>query len=290
MTKRIIIIDDDLMFCRLIQQSFIDVLGYRADYTHASDEMYEMIRKAETDGDPYHLATIDMDFRMDGTDITFAQGHQILAKIKADFPYIMCIMVSGANIDAAHILKMRDEQDLDFFVNKRTMQPLDFKTHIQHVFEYRSHNKPAPPVTTDSADSSQARVFISYRRQNTWGKARAIANSLREHDIDVFLDVDNIGSGAFPPYILQAIVESKYFVLLLSPGTLESEWVRKEIGYALEMEKTIIPVLLDGFQFTEDNISPEFENFYKLNTLIITPQTYKGDIDRLVNQYLIQNK
>ncbi len=286
MTKRIIIIDDDPMFCRLIQQAFTDVLGYSADYTHSAEQMYDMIRKAETAGDPYYLATIDMDFKMEGSEMTFAQGTQILAYIKANFPYIMCIMVSGANIDAAKILKMRDEQDLDFFVNKSTLQPLDFKTHIQHVIEYRSNNKPAPPVSNGDSDSSALGVFISYRRQNTWGKARAIANSLTEQGIDVFLDVDSIGSGAFPPYILKAIVERDYFILLLAPETLESEWVQKEIAYALELEKTIIPVLLDGFKLSEETIPAEFALFHKLNNIIITPQTYNGDIERLVNQYL----
>ena len=285
MTKRIIIVDDDLQFCRLIQGSFVDVLGYRADYTDNANIMYEMIREAEANDDPYDVATIDMDFEIQGSGLTFAQGNQILAYLKRNFTYIMCIMVSGATIDATQILKMRDEQGLDFFVNKRTLKPIDFKQHIQHVLEHRSNDKQQPPRTANDAKNARS-VFISYRRENTWGKARAIANSLENHGYKVFLDVDSIGGGAFPKYITEAIYSSEYFMPLLSPGTLESEWVQKEIQYALDMEKTIIPVLLDNFEFSPDTIPEEFSRLLDFNGIIITPKSYKGDIDRLVTQYL----
>ena len=285
MSKRIIIIDDDIDFCRLIQQTFIHVLGYEADYTQSAEDMYEMVRKAEADGKPYEIATIDMDFKIQGGDLTFAQGHEILAYLKKNFPYIMCIMVSGTVTDPARILTMRDTQDLDFFVRKSTLDPQQFKVYVQHVLEHRSADKPEPPKSGDAATGTPS-VFISYRRENTWGKARAIANSLENHGYKVFLDVDSIGGGAFPKYITEAIYSSEYFMPLLSPGTLESEWVQKEIQYALDMEKTIIPVLLDNFEFSPDTIPEEFSRLLDFNGIIITPKSYKGDIDRLVTQYL----
>lgn len=286
MSKRIIIIDDELDYCRLIQQSFIGVLGYRADYTQSADEMYEMIRQAEVAGDPYEIATVDMDFKIPNTNEEFPQGNEILATLKKEFPYIMCIMVSGKVTDPARILMMRDIQGLDFFVPKLKLDPMYFKMYVQHVLEYRSELVPAPPTNDDETPTDQPSVFISYRRQNTWGKARAIANSLENAGVDVFLDVDSIGGGAFPPYIHKAIINKDYFMPLLSPGTLESEWVQKEIRFAIEMEKTIIPVLLDEFDFSPETIPDEFSRLLTFNGIKITPKTYKGDIERLVSQYL----
>jgi CheY-like chemotaxis protein len=286
MTRRIIIIDDDKAFCRMIQKTFEDVLGYRADYTDNETEMLEMIRKAEEANDPYQIATIDMNFRMQGSEYEFPQGHQILATIKAKYPYLLCIMISGSGVTPSQVLMLRDNHDLDFFITKSRLEPVVFKMAVEHITE-RAKSKPQAaktPAPKSQADSPS--VFISYRRMNTWGKARAIANSLREHHVDVFLDVDSIGSGSFPPYILKAIVERDYFILLLAPETLDSEWVQKEIQYALEMEKTIIPVLLDGFQMNETTIPADFTGLLKYNGIEVTAKSYQGDIERLVNQYL----
>jgi hypothetical protein len=103
------------------------------------------------------------------------------------------------------------------------------------------------------------------------------------------LDVDSIGSGEFPTYIIKAIIEREYFVLSLTFDTLESEWVQKELGYALEAGRKITPVWLDGFVMNEQTIPAKFASLLKLNAIKITPETYQGDIERLVNQYLTKN-
>lgn len=59
------------------------------------------------------------------------------------------------------------------------------------------------------------------------------------------------GGSKLAPEIEKAISEASHFVVVLSPGTVNSPWVRREINKALEVEKSrdgyrVIPLLLPG--------------------------------------------
>lgn len=85
---------------------------------------------------------------------------------------------------------------------------------------------------------------------------------LQNRGFKVFLDVDNIGSGAFPQQIDQAIRECNDFLLILSPNMLdrcveEEDWVRHEIALAESYGKNIVGVSLPGFIMPEASALPE---------------------------------
>lgn len=96
-------------------------------------------------------------------------------------------------------------------------------------------------------------VFISYRRKGSGaGVAGELQSKLERRGYKVFLDVDNIGSGAFPDQIDHAIRDCSDFLLILSPGMLdrcvdEEDWVRHEIVLAEKYGKNIVGVALPGF-------------------------------------------
>jgi len=96
-------------------------------------------------------------------------------------------------------------------------------------------------------------VFISYRRKGSGaGVAGELQSKLQSRGYKVFLDVDNIGSGAFPDQIDRAIQQCNDFLLILSPGMLdrcadEEDWVRHEIVLAEKYGKNIVGVSLPGF-------------------------------------------
>lgn len=96
-------------------------------------------------------------------------------------------------------------------------------------------------------------IFISYRRKGAGaGVAGELQAKLENKGYKVFLDVDDIGSGQFPLQIIKAIEECKDFLLILTPGTLdrcadESDWVRREITTAEQLNKNIIGIMLPGF-------------------------------------------
>ncbi|MBO6025982.1 MAG: toll/interleukin-1 receptor domain-containing protein [Bacteroidales bacterium] len=106
-------------------------------------------------------------------------------------------------------------------------------------------------------------VFISYRRKGSGaGVAGEMQSKLQSRGYKVFLDVDNIGSGAFPEQIDQAIQQCNDFLLILSPGMLdrckdEEDWVRHEIVLAKKYGKNIIGVSLPGFVMPTAEELPE---------------------------------
>src|SRR5271154_4360769 len=93
-------------------------------------------------------------------------------------------------------------------------------------------------------------VFLSYRRDHAKWTARAVLQALKQYHIDVFMDVEDIDSGRFENVILNQIGLSEHFIVLLTPATArnlgaEGDWVSKELHRALDLEKNVIPVLVD---------------------------------------------
>lgn len=111
---------------------------------------------------------------------------------------------------------------------------------------------------------NKGRAFISYRRDHGSETARAIRLALEKLGFNVFLDVEDIGSGSFGNALLDHINKTDVLILILSVGALESnnkesDWVQKEIEHAFKINKKIIPVMMPGFKMPEllpKNIAP----------------------------------
>ncbi|MCW5611912.1 MAG: toll/interleukin-1 receptor domain-containing protein [Rubrivivax sp.] len=104
-------------------------------------------------------------------------------------------------------------------------------------------------------------VFISYRRDDSAGYARALHDALaRRFGAErVFIDVDDIGAGqAFAAVIAGAVGRSELLLVLIgrrwlgerdgAPPRLHEpgDFVRREVEAALARGLHVIPVLLDG--------------------------------------------
>jgi hypothetical protein len=102
--------------------------------------------------------------------------------------------------------------------------------------------------------ASLTRVFISYRRAVSEVTARLIESHLPKHVYDVFYDIDSIDGGQFKPILFNEIAARQFFILIVDKGTLErcsdpEDILRREIEYALELNKTVIPVLVNNLSF-----------------------------------------
>src|SRR5262245_11740293 len=98
-------------------------------------------------------------------------------------------------------------------------------------------------------------VFISYRRSGGSGWAIAVAQSLTHHGYAVFFDYLGIASGDFEQVIVENIKAHAHFLVLLTPSALEridtpNDWLRREIEVALESNRNVVPLMLDGFDFS----------------------------------------
>ncbi|MCI0551775.1 MAG: toll/interleukin-1 receptor domain-containing protein [Anaerolineae bacterium] len=87
-------------------------------------------------------------------------------------------------------------------------------------------------------------IFISYSRKDI-DFARKLAGDLEKAGYDVWWDLTDLrGGDDWVKTIPAAIASSQHVIVVLTPDSIESEWVRKEYTQALSLRKKIIPILL----------------------------------------------
>ncbi|MFT3890231.1 MAG: toll/interleukin-1 receptor domain-containing protein [Anaerolineales bacterium] len=88
------------------------------------------------------------------------------------------------------------------------------------------------------------KIFVSYSRKDM-DFARKLAGDLEKAGYDVWWDLTDLRGGEdWVRRIPAAIEESQFFIVVLSPNSILSEWVEKEYTQALSLRKKIIPVIL----------------------------------------------
>jgi len=89
--------------------------------------------------------------------------------------------------------------------------------------------------------------FVSYSRADT-ALQRKIVAELRGRGVNVWVDTENLvpGSPAWEREIEKSIRGASGIIVLLSPESNNSEWVRREISFTEEHDKRIFPVLIHG--------------------------------------------
>lgn len=97
-------------------------------------------------------------------------------------------------------------------------------------------------------------VFISYRRNVSGTLALAVYQDLHYNQIDAFYDITSLDAGQFDIIILNQIAARPYFVPILTPGTLQrciepGDWMLREIGEALRLNRMIVPLFTSEFDF-----------------------------------------
>jgi len=77
--------------------------------------------------------------------------------------------------------------------------------------------------------------------------ARKLAGSLEKVGYDVWWDITDLHGGDDWVRMIPAAIEtSQYVLVVLSPNSVQSEWVEKEYTQALTLHKKIIPIMLAG--------------------------------------------
>ncbi len=105
-------------------------------------------------------------------------------------------------------------------------------------------------------------IFISYRRYGGFETADSIYQRLQKAGYSVFFDLEQLNSCKFNEKLLNVIEGCKDFILVLPPNSLDrcddpEDWVRKEVEHAIAKGKNIIPIMLRGFEWPENNKLPE---------------------------------
>lgn len=92
-----------------------------------------------------------------------------------------------------------------------------------------------------------ARIYISYSRKD-FDAARIISEQLRRENFDIFFDAEIEAGVDWSRQIEQEIVNADVFLILISQNSVESKWIQRELGYAVDLAKPIIPILLERTQ------------------------------------------
>ena len=100
---------------------------------------------------------------------------------------------------------------------------------------------------------------MSYSRDDADLQRRIVAE-LRGHGINVWVDFENLipGSPAWEREIERSIRSAAGVIVLLSPSSNNSEWVRREISFTEQNGKRLFPILGSGDE--DDSIPLRLSN------------------------------
>jgi len=137
-------------------------------------------------------------------------------------------------------------------------------------------------------------VFISYRRKDiSW--ALAVYQYLTTQKYDVFFDFSSLSSGDFEQVIISNIKARAHFLLILTPTALDrcdepGDWLRREIETAVDEQRNIIPLFLDGFSFglpsVAEKLTGKIGAIKRYNGLDIPSGYFLEAMERLSERYL----
>jgi len=145
-------------------------------------------------------------------------------------------------------------------------------------------------------------VFISYRRENTAGEARALYNDLvaRLGEDSVFMDVDSIALGRDFRSVLQETTASCDLMLVLigrnwtdakdEEGRVRLEnpadYVRLEIEAALKRDIAVTPVLVQGAHMpAPEDLPAEIRDLAYRNGFELSHNRWESDVGEMVRRF-----
>src|ERR1700758_1140108 len=98
-----------------------------------------------------------------------------------------------------------------------------------------------------------------------------------------FFDFQTVASGDFERVILENVRARAHFVVLLTPSALErcgepGDWLQREIETALETKRNIVPLRLEGFDFSTPSIASQLTGklsaLKQYNALLVTVEYF----------------
>jgi hypothetical protein len=143
-----------------------------------------------------------------------------------------------------------------------------------------------------------APLFISYRRDDTAGYARALNDVLAQQfgAERVFIDVDDIAAGqAFDQTIAQALHQARVLLVLIGPRWLAphgrgaprlhspDDFVHRELAAGLQAGLQVIPLLFDGASMpAEQDLPAPLRALASRQALVMDARRFAADTEHLL--------
>ena len=128
----------------------------------------------------------------------------------------------------------------------------------------------------------QRDIFISYKHDDeSEHMARKLTGDLEAAGYSVYFNPNEIRSGNFNDRLLGTICGCRDLLLIVSSKCLEQllrhekeDWIRTELLAAESQGKTIIPVMLRGVEFPEEEAFPSDLRFLRMKQAVDLPRDY----------------
>jgi hypothetical protein len=123
-------------------------------------------------------------------------------------------------------------------------------------------------------------VFISYSRKDL-AFVECLVEDLKKAGLDIWYDLSGLDGGTrWRTEIQNAIKNSRYVIVVLSPSSVESEWVEREFLFASNLKLKIIPLLYKQCELPM--------NYLNLNFIDVQGNNYRKNFGEILEALSIE--
>ena len=203
--------------------------------------------------------------------------------------------VIGSIANAMDCLREDYARQVEYEKRAKTLDGPKDRTPEQDMTKERIPLEQLPGNTVQRA--TQAKIFISYRREGDAALAGRIADRLGNEfgSGHVFMDVDAMRLGFdFVEIINEEVAKCDVLLAVIGPRWLElldtnqsnpMDFVRLEIAAALKRKIPVVPILVDGTKIPPaDRLPEELQGLERRHALNLRHDSFRADVDRLVRE------
>ncbi len=132
---------------------------------------------------------------------------------------------------------------------KQVLEPLQSHEYVERV---RHDFKLTHAAFALLDETEPYNVFISYKRSESSALALLVNHRLKDSSVVPFVDMALEAGGNWHADLEERIKGCDYFIVLIGEDTLASPMTLQEISWALDAERTIIPIWHSGFDINCD--------------------------------------
>ena len=190
---------------------------------------------------------------------TVAKGGYNILKLPQGRHKLICR--SNDFLDVQQKIVLEIDQDLaDDFIE------IELANEVQPLIEEKRRKEEEKKIKQKETGGKNFDIFLCYRRSDGTDKARILNLAFKNAGYRCFLDYNDLEGGVFGKKLENAVLDAPVFVMVLTNDYFarcnqEGDWVRREIELALDNDKIIIPINVDGaLNNIPDYLDEEFRN------------------------------